>query len=278
MRARRKLLRGLEVYPYAREPLPLPAGLDPDHYPPAVYPNWDNTPRSGRRGLVLHGSSPEKFRPHVRAAVDTLAARPARRAAALGQVVERVGRGQPPRAGPASSATAGCRCSTRSCAVAGDDPLRIAMISYYLPSESKIGVGYQVHALATELAERGHDVTVLSACAPVPGARYGHRLVRPRGSLRTFRFATQLRRARPVRLRRPARPWRRLLDVAPSGRVPTSAPSTARASRRRCTSAGSWSARAWCCSGSARCWRAWSPTGPSSSRRPPAGGRPGSRP
>ena len=75
-----------------------------------------------------------------------------------------------------------------------DDPLRIAMISYYLPSESKIGVGYQVHALATALADRGHDVTVLSACAPVPGARYGHRLVRPRGSLRTFRFATQLRR------------------------------------------------------------------------------------
>ena len=77
MRARRKLLRGLEVYPYAREPLPLPAGLDADHYLPAVYPNWDNTPRSGRRGLALHGSSPERFRPHVRAAVDTLAARPA---------------------------------------------------------------------------------------------------------------------------------------------------------------------------------------------------------
>ena len=74
------------------------------------------------------------------------------------------------------------------------DPLRIAMISYYLPSESKIGVGYQVHALATALADRGHDVTVLSACAPVEGARYAHRAVRPRGSLRTFRFATQLRR------------------------------------------------------------------------------------
>ncbi len=74
------------------------------------------------------------------------------------------------------------------------DPLRIAMISYYLPSESKIGVGYQVHALANELADRGHEVTVLSACPPVPGARYGHRLVLPRGNLRTFRFATQLRR------------------------------------------------------------------------------------
>ena len=79
-------------------------------------------------------------------------------------------------------------------AEAAKNHLRIAMISYYLPSESKIGVGYQVHALATALADRGHDVTVLSACGPVPGARYGHRLVRPRGNLRTFRFATQLRR------------------------------------------------------------------------------------
>jgi glycosyltransferase involved in cell wall biosynthesis len=68
------------------------------------------------------------------------------------------------------------------------------MISYYLPSGSKIGVGYQVHALANAMADRGHDVTVLSACPPVPDARYGHRLVLPRGSLRTFRFATQLRR------------------------------------------------------------------------------------
>ena len=28
-------------------------------------PNWDNTPRSGRNGLVLHGSTPELFRKHV---------------------------------------------------------------------------------------------------------------------------------------------------------------------------------------------------------------------
>ncbi len=76
MRARRKMLRGLEVYPYAREALPLPSELDPDYYLPAVYPNWDNTPRSGRRGLALHGATPERFRPHVRAAVDALRERP----------------------------------------------------------------------------------------------------------------------------------------------------------------------------------------------------------
>jgi hypothetical protein len=72
MRARRKLLRGLEVYPYATEPLPLADGLDPMLYQPAVYPNWDNSPRSGRRGVVLHGASPERFRAHVRAAVDAV--------------------------------------------------------------------------------------------------------------------------------------------------------------------------------------------------------------
>jgi len=73
-------------------------------------------------------------------------------------------------------------------------PLRIAMISYYLPSGSKIGVGYQVHELASELARRGHEVDVFSPCPPVAGARYGHRHVDLSGPLRTFRFATRLRR------------------------------------------------------------------------------------
>jgi phosphatidyl-myo-inositol alpha-mannosyltransferase len=73
-------------------------------------------------------------------------------------------------------------------------PLRIAMISYYLPSESKIGVGYQVHALANELARRGHHVDVFSPCAPVDGALYGHVPVPLTGSLRTFRFAFAMRR------------------------------------------------------------------------------------
>jgi glycosyltransferase involved in cell wall biosynthesis len=73
-------------------------------------------------------------------------------------------------------------------------PLRIAMISYYLPSGSKIGVGYQVHELATELARRGHAVDVFSECPPVDGAAYGHYRVRLTGAFRTFRFATTLRR------------------------------------------------------------------------------------
>ncbi len=36
---------------------------------PCVIPNWDNTPRSGRNGLVLHGSTPELFRKHFREAL-----------------------------------------------------------------------------------------------------------------------------------------------------------------------------------------------------------------
>jgi len=68
------------------------------------------------------------------------------------------------------------------------------MISYYLPSGSKQGIGYQVHELATELARRGHTVDVFSDCPAVDGANYGHRHIAMTGHLRTFRFATRLRR------------------------------------------------------------------------------------
>ena len=77
---------------------------------------------------------------------------------------------------------------------APERPLRIAMISYYLPSSSKMGIGYQVHSLATELARRGHTVDVFSECPPVPGALYGHRHVQLKGAGRTFRFALALRK------------------------------------------------------------------------------------
>lgn len=72
--------------------------------------------------------------------------------------------------------------------------MKVAMISYYLPSASKIGVGYQAHQLANALVDRGHAVTMFSACPPVEGARYHHTQVSPHGHLRTFRFALHLRR------------------------------------------------------------------------------------
>jgi hypothetical protein len=42
---------------------------------PQVIPNWDNTPRSGHRGLVLHGSTPELFRTDLRNAISAVSGR-----------------------------------------------------------------------------------------------------------------------------------------------------------------------------------------------------------
>lgn len=43
---------------------------------PTIIPNWDNTPRSHNGGRVLHGSTPELFRLHLRGALDLVKARP----------------------------------------------------------------------------------------------------------------------------------------------------------------------------------------------------------
>ena len=72
MRARRKLLRWPESYFYAQKPIPRPTAFQAKNIYPCVYPNWDNTPRSSRRGLVLRNAHPAAFRPHVKAAIDTL--------------------------------------------------------------------------------------------------------------------------------------------------------------------------------------------------------------
>ena len=66
-----------EILPYARRPVDRPSGTSTCPVLPCVCPNWDNTPRSGRRGLVAHGSTPERFRVHVRDAVERLALLPA---------------------------------------------------------------------------------------------------------------------------------------------------------------------------------------------------------
>jgi len=77
MRLRRKLRGGPEVYPYSSSLPAYPPGLDPKLLQPGIYPNWDNTPRSGRGGIVLTGASPEKFRAQIRGAIDRVADRPA---------------------------------------------------------------------------------------------------------------------------------------------------------------------------------------------------------
>ena len=69
MRFGRKILRRPEVYRYADAMPQAPSPFRGDHIFPCVYPNWDNSPRSGRNGLVLTGSTPGKFRLHVREGV-----------------------------------------------------------------------------------------------------------------------------------------------------------------------------------------------------------------
>jgi phosphatidyl-myo-inositol alpha-mannosyltransferase len=76
---------------------------------------------------------------------------------------------------------------------AEDSPLRVAMISNYLPSGSKIGVGYQAHALANALVDRGHEVRLFSSCSASAGARYSTTTLALDGANRTFKFALALR-------------------------------------------------------------------------------------
>jgi hypothetical protein len=77
MRVRRKLLRQPERYAHAREPPGLAPTLRNERIHPCVYPNWDNTPRSGRRGLVVDGSTPDLFRKHLQAALSSVESLPA---------------------------------------------------------------------------------------------------------------------------------------------------------------------------------------------------------
>lgn len=46
-----------------------------DNFYPSVVPNWDNTPRVGRNGFVLTGSTPALFRQHLQHAVQQVAHR-----------------------------------------------------------------------------------------------------------------------------------------------------------------------------------------------------------
>ncbi|MEI6713122.1 MAG: glycosyltransferase family 4 protein [Verrucomicrobiota bacterium] len=71
--------------------------------------------------------------------------------------------------------------------------MRIAITSLYLPSGSKIGVGYQVHYFANQMVARGHSVTVFSQSGPSPDSKYDVEVIAPKGAWRTFRFAWDLR-------------------------------------------------------------------------------------
>ena len=72
--------------------------------------------------------------------------------------------------------------------------MNIAITSLYLPSGSKIGVGYQVHYLANALVRRGNTVTVFSQTGGSPDSLYRTVVAPTRQRGRTFRFAWDLRR------------------------------------------------------------------------------------
>lgn len=70
-RSTSRLLGIPSIYSYrATSRQTLPQHLGQDLYP-TIIPNWDNSPRLGKRGLVLHGSSPELFRAQLRQALRT---------------------------------------------------------------------------------------------------------------------------------------------------------------------------------------------------------------
>jgi len=72
----RGLMRGPKWVPYADAFPEPPADIRGPVFP-CVYPNWDNTARSGRGGVVITRSTPEKFGTHVRRALELAAALPA---------------------------------------------------------------------------------------------------------------------------------------------------------------------------------------------------------
>ena len=44
---------------------------------PTIIPNWDHSPRTGKKAFILHGSTPELFRRHVDDVLDVLKDKPA---------------------------------------------------------------------------------------------------------------------------------------------------------------------------------------------------------
>jgi hypothetical protein len=71
----RGMVRGPKRFAYA-DILDDPPGALGGLIFPSVYPNWDNTPRAGRRGLVAIGSTPERFGAHVRRGIERARAAP----------------------------------------------------------------------------------------------------------------------------------------------------------------------------------------------------------
>jgi lipopolysaccharide biosynthesis protein len=64
-----KILGFPRIQRYRHQVRNMPIPLEADSYP-MVIPNWDNTPRSGARGLVMLGSTPKRFAAHLQRVLD----------------------------------------------------------------------------------------------------------------------------------------------------------------------------------------------------------------
>lgn len=53
----------------------IPSEIGPAEFP-SILPNWDNTPRAGRNGVVITGSTPDLFYQHIDHAVAAIESRP----------------------------------------------------------------------------------------------------------------------------------------------------------------------------------------------------------
>jgi len=71
----RNIIQGPRRYPHRRHLPEAPPDLGGTLIP-CVYPNWDNTPRSGRRGVLATGSTPQRFGAHLRRAMELASAAP----------------------------------------------------------------------------------------------------------------------------------------------------------------------------------------------------------
>ncbi len=71
----RRLMKGPRRYPYRADFPEPPSDLEGPVFP-CVYPNWDNTPRSERRGVLATDPTPERFGNQLRRALELAGSNP----------------------------------------------------------------------------------------------------------------------------------------------------------------------------------------------------------
>ena len=71
------ILRWPNIYSYKRQMRWFSNDTDREENAfPCIIPNWDHTPRSGKRGMVFYGSTPELFRQHVHETLERIIHKP----------------------------------------------------------------------------------------------------------------------------------------------------------------------------------------------------------